>query len=139
MTTTNIDPEGVYAVVELNYQGVFRRCPFSYEDGMKFTFTEHDWASMNYAECVTFLEKFMHENCKKLYYCEPDEPMYKGLRPISNDVEYASFIFITFGTLGKISLFVDHIGDELEDWVDFDKEGEEHDSCIEGRENGDDT
>ncbi|CAH1443760.1 unnamed protein product [Lactuca virosa] len=72
--------------------------------------TDVDFSSMTYYEFVNFFERFMHEECKKFYYCEPDNSLMEGLNPISDDVEYAAFIFDAYGTDGVISVYVDHIG-----------------------------
>jgi len=127
------NPNAVYPQVEINFQGVFVRHPFSYE-GTKFLFTDMDFAGMTYDECVTFLERFMQEDVKKLYYCEPYTELRLGLRPIANDCDYAGFIFDAYGTDGNISVYVDHFGDGLDEWFDEVVDEEEHNSCVEGVE-----
>nr|KAJ0213528.1 hypothetical protein LSAT_V11C400164660 [Lactuca sativa] len=87
-------------------------------------FTDVDFSSMTYFEFVTFCERFMHEECKKFYYCEPGNSLMEGLNPISDDVEYVAFIFYAYGTDGVISVYVDHIG--------VDNDNDEHESCIDG-------
>ncbi|CAI9276503.1 unnamed protein product [Lactuca saligna] len=95
-------PNGLFAMVELNYQGF-----------------------------VTFCERFMHEECKKFYYCEPDMSLMEGLNPISDDVEYSAFIFDSYGTDAVISVYVDHIGVGVDGWHDDeDNDDDEHESCI---------
>ncbi|CAH1443453.1 unnamed protein product [Lactuca virosa] len=91
-------------------------------------FNDVDFSSMTYSEFVTFLEHFMHEECKKLYYCEPGNSLMEGLNPISDDVEYDAFIFYAYGTDGVISVYVDHIGVGVDGWFDDD----ERESCIDG-------
>ncbi|CAI9265163.1 unnamed protein product [Lactuca saligna] len=87
---------------------------------------------MTYSEFVTFCERFMHEECKKFYYCEPDMSFMEGLNPISDDVEYSAFIFDAYGTDGVISVYVDHrVG--VDGWHDDeDNDDDEHESCIDG-------
>ncbi|CAI9291388.1 unnamed protein product [Lactuca saligna] len=104
------EPNGLFAMVELNYQVVFNRNPFSYTGGVKTIFNDVDFSSMTYSEFVTFCERFMHEECKEFYYCEPDMSLMEGLNPISDDVEYSAFIFDAYGIDGVISVYVDHIG-----------------------------
>ncbi|CAI9281056.1 unnamed protein product [Lactuca saligna] len=88
---------------------------------------------MTYYEFVTFCERFMHEECKKFYYCEPDMSFMEGLNPISDDVEYSAFIFDAYGTDGVISVYVDHIGVGVDEWHDdADNDDDEHESCIDG-------
>ncbi|CAH1429397.1 unnamed protein product [Lactuca virosa] len=115
-------------MVELNYQGVFTRNPFSYTGGMRTTFNDVEFSSMTYSECVTFFERFMHEDCKKLYYYELGISQMEGLNPISDDVKYVAFISDAYGTDGVISFYVDHIGVGVDGW--FDDDGRE--SCIDG-------
>ncbi|CAI9290886.1 unnamed protein product [Lactuca saligna] len=55
------EPNGVFVMVELNYQGVFNQNPFSYTGGVKTMFTNVDFSSMTYSEFVTFCEHFKHE------------------------------------------------------------------------------
>nr|KAJ0199436.1 hypothetical protein LSAT_V11C600338640 [Lactuca sativa] len=120
------EPNGLFAMVELNYQGVFNRNPFSYTGGVKTIFNDVDFSSMTYSEFVTFCERFMHEECKKFYYCEPDMSFMEGLNPISDDVEYSAFN-------GVISVYVDHIGVGVDGWHDDeDNDDDEHESCIDG-------
>nr|KAJ0199011.1 hypothetical protein LSAT_V11C600310970 [Lactuca sativa] len=107
--------------VELNFEGVFLRDPFSYNHGIKFTFKDHDFSGMTYSECITFLEWFMQESINKLYYCEPDKPLLSGITAIRNDGDYVSFIFYAFGV------------DEEEEEDDDD----DVDPCIDGGENED--
>ena len=127
------EPNGLFAMVELNYQGVFNRNPFSYTGGVKTIFNDVDFSSMTYSEFVTFCERFMHEECKKFYYCEPDMSLMEGLNPISDDVEYSAFIFDAYGTDGVISVYVDHIGVGVDGWHDDeDNDDDEHESCIDG-------
>ncbi|CAI9278904.1 unnamed protein product [Lactuca saligna] len=127
------EPNGLFSMVELNYQEVFNRNPFSYTGGVKTIFNDVDFSSMTYSEFVTFCERFMHEECKKFYYCEPDMSFMEGLNPISDDVEYSAFIFDAYGTDGVISVYVDHIGVGVDGWHDDeDNDDDEHESCIDG-------
>ncbi|CAI9271152.1 unnamed protein product [Lactuca saligna] len=89
---------------------------------------------MIYYEFVTFCECFMYEECKKFYYCEPGNSLMEGLNPISNDVEYATFIFYAYGTYGVISVYVNHIGVGVDWWLDDEDndDDDEHESCIDG-------
>ncbi|CAH1436409.1 unnamed protein product [Lactuca virosa] len=122
------EPNGVFAMVELNYLGVFNRNPFSYIGGVKTMFTDVDFSSMTYFEFVTLCEHFMHEECKKLYCCELSNSLMEGLNPISDDVEHAAFIFDAYATDGVISVYVDHIGVGVDGRFDDD----ERESCIDG-------
>ncbi|CAI9303910.1 unnamed protein product [Lactuca saligna] len=128
-----LEPNGLFAMVELNYQGVFNRNPFSYTGGVKTIFNDVDFSSMTYYEFVTFCERFMHEECKKFYYCEPDMSFMEGLNPISDDMEYSAFIFDAYGTDGVILVYVDHIGVGVDGWHDDeDNDDDEHESGIDG-------
>ncbi|CAI9299761.1 unnamed protein product [Lactuca saligna] len=130
---TQSEPNGLFAMVELNYQGVFNQNPFSYTGGVKTIFNDVDFSSLTYSEFVTFCERFMHEECKKFYYCEPDMSLMEGLNPILDDVEYSAFIFDAYGTDGVISVYVDHIGVGVDGWHDDeDNDDDEHESCIDG-------
>nr|KAJ0206120.1 hypothetical protein LSAT_V11C500277050 [Lactuca sativa] len=96
-------------------------------------FTDVDFSSMTYYEFMNFFEHFMHEECKKFYYCEPGNSVMEGLNPISNDVEYVAFIFYAYRTYGVISVYVDHIGVGVDGWLDDDdNDVDEHESCIDG-------
>ncbi|CAI9260540.1 unnamed protein product [Lactuca saligna] len=88
---------------------------------------------MIYSKCVTFFEHFMHEDCKKLYYCEPGISLIEGLNPISDDVECVAVIFYAYGTDGIIYIYVDHIGVGVDGWFDDeDNDDDGRDSCIDG-------
>ncbi|CAI9301641.1 unnamed protein product [Lactuca saligna] len=138
MSTSMPSPYGPYPIVELNFKCVFLRDPFSYNHGIKFTFKDQDFSGMTYSECITFLERFMQESIKKLYYCESGKPLLYGITIIRNDGDYATFIFDAFGPDVYISLYVDHDGQGIEDWFGFEIETEKEDgddSCIDGGAN----
>ncbi|CAH1454104.1 unnamed protein product [Lactuca virosa] len=126
------DPNGLFAMVELNYQGVFTRNLFSYTGGVKTMFNDVDFSSMTFSECVTFFERFMHEEVKKMYYCEPGLSPMDGLHPISDDVEFAAFIFDAYGTDGVIYVYIDHVGVGVDGWFDDEEADDDHESCIDG-------
>ncbi|CAI9288092.1 unnamed protein product [Lactuca saligna] len=135
MSSSTPNPDGLHPIVELNFKGVFLRNPFSYNHGINFTFNDHDFSRMTYGECVTFLERFMQESIKKLYYCEPGKPLISGITAIANDADYGGFIFQAYGTDGKICMYVDHDGQGIEDWFGSEiEEGDGDDSCIDGGE-----
>ncbi|CAI9301626.1 unnamed protein product [Lactuca saligna] len=98
MSISTPNPDGLYPIVELNFKGVFLRNPFSYNHGINFTFNDHDFSGMTYGECITFLERFMQEIIKKLYYCEPGKPLISGITAIANDEDYGGFIFHVYRT-----------------------------------------
>ncbi|CAI9291989.1 unnamed protein product [Lactuca saligna] len=116
MSNSMPNPNGLYPIIDLNFKGVFLRNHFSYNHGINFTFNDHDFSGMTYDECITFLERFMQESIKKLYYCEPGKPLISGITAITNDEDYGGFIFQAYGT-------------------DEDEDGD--DSCIKGGENND--
>ncbi|CAI9285005.1 unnamed protein product [Lactuca saligna] len=94
--------------------------PFYYIGGVRTIFNDVDFSSMTYYECVTFFKRFMHEDCKRLYYCEPGISIMEWLNSISDDVEYATFICDVYGTDGIIFVYVDHIGVGFDGWFDDD-------------------
>ncbi|CAH1438596.1 unnamed protein product [Lactuca virosa] len=112
------NPFGLYCIVELNYNGVpvFFRHHFSYANDFTYTIDDNDFARLTYSKFVTRLECYMQEEFKKVYYYESDKTLPEGIRPIANDVHYASFIFDAYGTYGKIYVYVDHYGVEIEQW-----------------------
>ena len=57
---------------------------------------------MSYEEFVTFLEGFMHDRVKKLYYCEPYKNLVDGIRHIENDFDLGDFAFDAYDTDYKI-------------------------------------
>ncbi|CAH1441075.1 unnamed protein product [Lactuca virosa] len=117
-------PNGLFAMVELNYQGEFTRNHFSYTGGVKTMVNDVDFSFMTYSECVTFFEHFMHEDCKTLYYGEPGISLMQG---------HAAFIFDAYGTDGIIYVYVDHIGVGVDGWFDDeDNDDDGRDSCIDG-------
>ena len=80
---------------------------------MKSSFNNVDFSSMTYSDCVTFLEHFMHEEIKKLYYYEVEKALCDGIRPILDDVDYVAFIYDAYGIDDIIFVYVDHDGDGL--------------------------
>lgn len=54
-------------MMELKYQVVFTRNHLSYTGGVKTIFDDLHLSDMTYSECLTFLERFMHEEYKKFY------------------------------------------------------------------------
>ncbi|CAH1427337.1 unnamed protein product [Lactuca virosa] len=96
-------------------------------------FNDVDFSSMTYSQCTTFFKRFMHEDCKKLYYCEPCISLVEWLNPNSDDVEYATFIFDAYGTDGVIFVYVDRIGVGFDGWLDDeDNDDDGRESCIDG-------
>ncbi|CAH1433350.1 unnamed protein product [Lactuca virosa] len=126
------DPNGLFAMVELNYQGVFTRNPFFYTVGVKTMFNDVDFSSMTFSECVTFFERFMHEEVKKMYYYESGLSLMDGLNPILDDVEFVAFIFDAYGADGVISVYIDHVGVGVDGWFDDEEADDDHESCIDG-------
>ncbi|CAH1435754.1 unnamed protein product [Lactuca virosa] len=56
-----------------------------------------------------------------------------GLNPISDDVEYAAFIFDAYGKDDIIYVYIDHVGVRVNGWFDDDgEEDDDHESCIDG-------
>ncbi|CAH1415888.1 unnamed protein product [Lactuca virosa] len=136
MSSSRPNPDGLHPIVELNFKSVFLRNPFSYNHGINFTFNDHDFSGMTCGECITFLERFMQEIIKKLYYCEPGKPLISGITVIANDEDYGGFIFQAYRTDGKICMYVDHDGQRIEDWFGSEIDEEDgDDSCIDGGEN----
>ncbi|CAI9262933.1 unnamed protein product [Lactuca saligna] len=87
---------------------------------------------MKFSECVTFFERFMHEEVKKMYYCEPSLSLMDWLNPISDDVEFTASIFDAYGTDGVISVYIDHVGVGVDGWFDDEEVDDDHGSCIDG-------
>nr|KAJ0228553.1 hypothetical protein LSAT_V11C100017830 [Lactuca sativa] len=108
------NPDGLCPIVELNFKDVFLRNHFSYNHGI--ISLSMITIFLTYTECITFLERFMQESIKKLYYYEPLKPLISAITVITNDEEYGGFIFHAYGT-------------------DEDDDGD--DSCIDGGENED--
>ncbi|CAI9268583.1 unnamed protein product [Lactuca saligna] len=79
-------------------------------------------------ECVTFFKCFMHEKCKKMYYCEPCLFLMDGLNPILDYVEFTALIFDAYGTDGIIYVYIDNVGVGVDGWFNDD----DHESCIDG-------
>ena len=52
--------------------------------------------------------------------------------PISNEMEYACFIFDAYGTDDQMSLYVDHIGDGIDYMFESEGGDDDHDSFISG-------
>lgn len=90
----NLNVNGVYAKVELNHNGSFVQHPFSYANGFTLTIDDHDFVGMDYSKCVIWLERFMQEECKKLYYSKLDKTLLDKILPIANDLYNASFILL---------------------------------------------
>ncbi|CAI9282568.1 unnamed protein product [Lactuca saligna] len=129
----------MYCILELNYNNrVFVRNTLSYANGFTYTIDDNDVSALTYSEFVTWIQRYMQEEFKKLYYCEPEKTLVEGIHHIANDVEYATFIFDAYGTDGKIFVYVDHAGVEIEEWFGDNLDKDDNcDSCIMGRDNED--
>ncbi|CAH1444156.1 unnamed protein product [Lactuca virosa] len=125
---------GLFAMAELNYHGVFTRNPFSYTSGVKTMFNDVDFSSITYSECVNFFERFMHEDCKRLYYYELDISLIEGLILFQMMWNMLLLFFDAYGTDGIISVYMDHIGVGVDGWFDDeDNDDEVRESCIDGK------
>ncbi|CAI9297968.1 unnamed protein product [Lactuca saligna] len=82
-----------------------------------------DFASMDKIGCYEFIEMFIGEMCVKLYYCQPDIYFPKGLTLISNELDYADFIAITYECGVILPMYVDHFGNtNMQEWLEEHKE-----------------
>ncbi|CAH1423435.1 unnamed protein product [Lactuca virosa] len=53
------NPYGLYCIVELNYNSVFVRNPFSYANGFMYTIDDNHLSGLTYSEFVTWLQPFI--------------------------------------------------------------------------------
>ena len=65
---------------------------------------------MSYNEFVGFLERFTQVKCEKLYYCQPDLEIPKGLTLIFNELQYQEFIDIAYRCWVQLVVYMDHFG-----------------------------
>ncbi|KAL4576609.1 hypothetical protein LXL04_012705 [Taraxacum kok-saghyz] len=84
-------PEPVYLRVLLHFRGNFVRDPASYV-GETYLVTDMDFAAMNLAACVEYLDRFIGEPIEKLFYAERHMPLELGVRWIEDDADYAFFL-----------------------------------------------
>lgn len=123
--------DGLFAMVEFNYQDVFTLNPFSYlgcENHLQ-------WCIFFY---VTYLERFMQDEIKNIYYYEPEKILCDGIWPISNDVDYVALICNTYGIHGIIYIYFDHVRVGVEGWFyKGHNEDDDKDFGVDGMENGD--
>ncbi|CAH1419176.1 unnamed protein product [Lactuca virosa] len=113
------DNEAVYLRVHLHYNGVFVRHPYGYVGGNQFLFTDVDWAGMDVRDFFDFLYRAIGEEFQNVYYCLPNIPLSRGIRPIVDDLDFAQFIDSRYEN-GEISVYVDHNRNGLEEWWDAD-------------------
>ncbi|CAH1431087.1 unnamed protein product [Lactuca virosa] len=113
------DNEVVYLRVHLHNNGVFVRHPSGYVGGNNFLFTDVDWAGMYVRDFFDFIHRATGEEFQNIYYCLPNIPLSRGIRPIVDDLDFAQFIDNGY-EYGEISFDVDHNGNGLEEWWDDD-------------------
>lgn len=59
--------------IDLHFQRVFTRyLVISYSDGVNNMFEDVDFVGIDKNEFGVFFKRFMHDKCKKVYYCMPD-------------------------------------------------------------------
>ncbi|CAI9284412.1 unnamed protein product [Lactuca saligna] len=85
------DNEVVYLRVYLHYNGVF----------------------------VRHLSEVIEEEFQNVYFCLPNIPLYRGIRPIVDDLDFAQFIDSGY-EYEEISVYVDHNVNGSDEWWDDD-------------------
>ena len=110
--------DGVLLVVDVNYNGVFVTNPRAYV-GDRQVVTDQDFAGMDLDEFATFLERFVGTGFQKIFYCQRDRPLSTGIRFIEDDLDYAHWLDEAYEEPERpISIYLDHDGDGLNDWVE---------------------
>ncbi|CAI9287734.1 unnamed protein product [Lactuca saligna] len=117
----------IFLSIKVHFQGVFINKPFCYSDGVHHVFENVNFAGMSYNEFVGFLERFTQEKCEKVYYCQPDLQIPKGLTLISNERQYQEFIDIAYECGVQVSVYMDHFGTTVH--VTKANENENKDNC----------
>ena len=115
-------PEPVYLRVLLHFRGNFVRDPASYV-GETYLVTDMDFAAMNLAACVEYLDRFIGEPIEKLFYAERHMPLELGVRWIEDDADYALFLDTGYEEPDlPISMYIDHSGDGIADLFNSDND-----------------
>ncbi|CAH1416417.1 unnamed protein product [Lactuca virosa] len=65
---------------------------------------------MSYTGFLGFLERFKQEKCEKLYYCQPDLEIPKGLTLISNELQYQEVLDVAYRCGVQLPIYMDHYG-----------------------------
>ncbi|KAL4581907.1 hypothetical protein LXL04_006441 [Taraxacum kok-saghyz] len=108
---------GVYLRVDVNYLGTFTTHPRSYSGGQKYLVTDMDFAALEYVEFVEFLLRFTGEVFEKVFYCQRNRPLSRGLRFKEDEKDYAHFIDTAYKDPDfPIAIYLDHSGDGLDEW-----------------------
>ncbi|CAI9274576.1 unnamed protein product [Lactuca saligna] len=100
----------IFLLIKVHFQGMFINKPFCYSDGVHHVFENIDFAGMSYNEFVDFIERFTQEKFEKLYYCQPDLQIPKGLTLIYNKLQYQEFIDIVYRCGVQVPVYMDHFG-----------------------------
>ncbi|CAI9259177.1 unnamed protein product [Lactuca saligna] len=117
----------IFLSIKVHFQGVFINKPFCYFDGVHHVFENVDFAGMSFNEFVGFLERFTQEKCEKVYYCQPNLQIPKGLTLILNECQYQEFIDIAYQCGVQVSIYMDHFGTTVH--VTKANENENEDNC----------
>ncbi|CAI9280257.1 unnamed protein product [Lactuca saligna] len=73
---------------------------------------------MDVRDFFSFLDRVIREYFQNVYYCLPNIPLSRGIRPIVDDLDFAQFIDTRY-EYGEISVYADHIRNGLEEsWDD---------------------
>ncbi|KAL4570237.1 hypothetical protein LXL04_025888 [Taraxacum kok-saghyz] len=105
-----------------SFKGNFVRDPASYV-GETYLVTDMDFAAMNLAACVEYLDRFIGEPIEKLFYAERHMPLELGVRWIEDDADYAFFLDTGYEEPDlPISMYIDHSGDGIADLFNSDND-----------------
>ena len=127
--------DGVLLVVDLNYNGVFVTNPRAYV-GERALIDDVDFEHMDLEAFSTYLEGFVHRGFEKIFYCLRDRPLSTGIRFIEDEADYAHFLDEAYEEPERpISVYLDHDGDGLNDWVETSTDT--HGSVIQSEKRGD--
>ncbi|KAL4568417.1 hypothetical protein LXL04_024029 [Taraxacum kok-saghyz] len=118
---------GTFVNLDVYYEGIFVPKPLIYFHPLRKLLTGLDLNKMEFKDFHGYIRNVIKDRCRDMYYCLPDRELVDGLRELKDKDDYVRFLDATYNNDGKISIYIDHAGKDIMEWIEEQK-GEEGDS-----------
>ena len=117
---------GTFVNIDVYYEGIFVPKPLVYFEPKRELLTGLDLNKMDFKDFHGYIRNAIKDRCRDMYYCLPDRALVDGLRELKDKDDYVRFLDATYSNDGKISIYIDHAGEDIMEWIqeENDEEGD---------------
>ncbi|KAL4589807.1 hypothetical protein LXL04_002717 [Taraxacum kok-saghyz] len=117
---------GTFVNLDVYYEGIFVPKPLVYFEPKRELLTGLDLNKMDFKDFHGYIRNAIKDRCRDMYYCLPDRALVDGLRELKDKDDYVRFLDATYSNDGKISIYIDHAGEDIMEWIqeENDEEGD---------------